>query len=117
MQKPRRADAGSALRRFVPVPACGVQTRIRQYCAQRLRSNFAAAGREASEAQQRGGDWPMGQPHLHRHNGKLSRTRRDIEETNADGADVGALMKENAELRRLVIQLSKLVIKNAMLHR
>jgi hypothetical protein len=59
----------------------------------------------------------MGQPHLHRHNGKLSRTRRDIEETNADGADVGALMKENAELRRLVIQLSKLVIKNAMHHR
>ena len=59
----------------------------------------------------------MGQPHLHRHNGKLSGIRRDIEETNADGADVGALMKENAELRRPVIQLSKLVIKNAMLHR
>jgi len=59
----------------------------------------------------------MGQPHLHRHNGKPSLIRRDVEGTNADEADVGALMKENAELRRLVIQLSKLVVKNAMLHR
>ena len=59
----------------------------------------------------------MGQPNLHRHNGKPSPIRHAIEETNADGADVGALMKENAELRRLVIQLSKLVVKNAMLHR
>jgi hypothetical protein len=59
----------------------------------------------------------MGQPHLHRQNGKPSRNRRDTVETNADEADVGALMKENAELRRLVVQLSKLVVKNAMLPR
>jgi hypothetical protein len=59
----------------------------------------------------------MGQTHLHRRNGKPSPIRRDNEETNADGADVGAIMKENAELRQLVIQLSKLVIKNAMLQR
>jgi hypothetical protein len=59
----------------------------------------------------------MGQADLHRRNGKLSPIRRDNEETNADGADVGAIMKENAELRQLVIQLSKLVIKNAMLQR
>jgi hypothetical protein len=58
----------------------------------------------------------MGQAHLHRQNGRLSPTRRNTEEPNADGADIGALMKENAELRQLVIQLSKLVIKNA-LHR
>ena len=63
------------------------------------------------------GDEPMGQAPPHRRNGKLSPSRRDIEETDADEAEVGALMKENAELRRLVIQLSKLVIKNAMLHR
>ena len=59
----------------------------------------------------------MGQPDLHRHNGKPSPVRRDVEAMNAGEADVGALMKENAELRRLVIQLSKLVVKNAMLHR
>ena len=63
-----------------------------------------------------GGDWPMGQPNLHRQTGKLSPTRRKTEESNADAADVGAIIKENAELRQLVIQLSKLVIKNAMLH-
>lgn len=57
----------------------------------------------------------MGQAPPHRRNGKP--IRRDIEETVADEADVGALMKENAELRQLVVQLSKLVIKNAMLHR
>lgn len=38
--------------------------------------------------------------------------RRDIDE-----ADVRALQEENAELRRLVIQLSKLVVKNVMDHR
>ncbi|HUC52140.1 MAG TPA: hypothetical protein VMA30_22350 [Xanthobacteraceae bacterium] len=59
----------------------------------------------------------MGQPDLHRRNGKCSPIRRDNEETNADGADIVAIMKENAELRQLVIQLSKLVIKNAMLQR
>lgn len=59
----------------------------------------------------------MGQARLHRQNGKLSPARRKIEETNADEADVGAIIRENAELRQLVIQLSKLVIKNAMLHR
>jgi hypothetical protein len=58
----------------------------------------------------------MGQPNLHRQTGKLSPTRRKTEESNADAADVGAIIKENAELRQLVIQLSKLVIKNAMLH-
>jgi hypothetical protein len=35
--------------------------------------------------------------------------RRDIDE-----AEIRALQEENAELRRLVIQLSKLVIKNVM---
>jgi hypothetical protein len=59
----------------------------------------------------------MGQAPPHRQNGRLSPIRRDVERTDADEADVGALMKENAELRHLVIQLSKLVIKNAMLHR
>jgi hypothetical protein len=63
------------------------------------------------------GDWPMGQAPPHRRNGKPLPIRGDVEGTNADGADVGAIMKENAELRQLVIQLSKLVIKNAMLHR
>jgi hypothetical protein len=59
----------------------------------------------------------MGRAHLYRQNGKLSPTRRNIEESNADEADVGAIMKENAELRQLVIQLSELVIRNALLHR
>src|ERR1700722_15856358 len=31
-----------------------------------------------------GGDWPMGQPNLHRQTGKLSPTRRKTEESNAD---------------------------------
>jgi hypothetical protein len=42
----------------------------------------------------------------------VSPLRREIDE-----ADVRALQEENAELRRLVIQLSKLVIKNVMDHR
>jgi hypothetical protein len=38
--------------------------------------------------------------------------RRDI-----DDAGLRALQEENAELRRLVIQLSKLVIKNVTAHK
>jgi hypothetical protein len=56
----------------------------------------------------------MGQTHLHRRDGKLSPVRRNNEETNGDETDVRAIMQENAELRQLVIQLSKLVIRNAM---
>jgi hypothetical protein len=48
---------------------------------------------------------------LHEQNGKLPPLRREIEET-----DVHALMEENAQLRKLVIQLSKLVIRNVMDH-
>ncbi|MGA8324291.1 MAG: hypothetical protein WBE48_00225 [Xanthobacteraceae bacterium] len=62
----------------------------------------------------------MGQPHLlsHRQLGKRSPNRRDNEVADVDGgAGIDALMKENAELRQLVIQLSKLVIKNAIPHR
>ncbi|MGA7433396.1 MAG: hypothetical protein WBQ24_22210 [Xanthobacteraceae bacterium] len=61
----------------------------------------------------------MGQAHplSHRQIGKRSPNRRDIEVADADGAGIDALMKENAELRQLVIQLSKLVIKNAIPHR
>ena len=61
----------------------------------------------------------MGQPHpqSHRQIGKRSPIRRDIEVATADDGGIDALMKENAELRQLVIQLSKLVIKNAIPHR
>ena len=48
---------------------------------------------------------------LHEQNGKLPPLRREIEET-----DIHALMEENAQLRKLVIQLSKLVIRNVMDH-
>jgi hypothetical protein len=57
----------------------------------------------------------MAQPPPPRHreqNGNPPPLQRDIEE-----ADVHALIEENAELRELVIQLSKLVIKNVMDHR
>jgi hypothetical protein len=61
----------------------------------------------------------MGQPHplSHRQIGKRSPNRRDIEVADAGESGIDALMKENAELRQLVIQLSKLVIKNAIPHR
>lgn len=59
----------------------------------------------------------MGQTPLIRRDGNLSPIRHNNEEANADEADVGAIMKENAELRQLVIQLSKLVIKNALQQR
>jgi hypothetical protein len=45
----------------------------------------------------------------HERNGKVSPLWRDIDEP-----DVHALIEENARLRKLVIQLSKLVIKNVM---
>jgi len=50
-------------------------------------------------------------PRHHEQNGKHPPLRRDVNER-----DVHALMEENAELRKLVIQLSKLVIRNAMDH-
>ena len=50
-------------------------------------------------------------PRHHEQNGKHPPLRRDVNEK-----DVHALMEENAELRKLVIQLSKLVIRNAMDH-
>jgi hypothetical protein len=59
----------------------------------------------------------MGQAHPppsrhHEQDGKPPPLRRGIEE-----ADVRALIEENAQLRKLVIQLSKLVIRNVMDHR
>jgi hypothetical protein len=59
----------------------------------------------------------MGQPHPppprqhghHLRNGNVPPLRQDIDE-----ADVHALVEENAELRKLVIALSKLVIRNAV---
>ena len=58
----------------------------------------------------------MGQPDPlpHRQIGKHSPTRRDTEAADVDEAGIDALLKENAELRQLVVQLSKLVIKNAI---
>jgi hypothetical protein len=50
-------------------------------------------------------------PRHHEQNGKHPPLRKDIED-----ADVHALMEENAQLRKLVIQLSKLVIRNVMDH-
>jgi len=50
-------------------------------------------------------------PRHHEQNGKHPPLRRDVNEK-----DVRALMEENAELRKLVIQLSKLVIRNVMDH-
>jgi hypothetical protein len=51
-------------------------------------------------------------PRHHEQNGKHPPPlRREVEE-----ADVHALMEENAQLRKLVIQLSKLVIRNVMDH-
>ena len=50
-------------------------------------------------------------PRHHEQNGKHPPLRRDVNEK-----DVHALMEENAELRKLVIQLSKLVIRNVMDH-
>jgi hypothetical protein len=110
----------------MPVSLCDVLFQFRLPVFKREFANIAPNDSDQASRQQErrrrthneeGGDWPMRQPHLHRHNGKPSPIRRNVEETNADEADVGALMKENAELRRLVIQLSKLVVKNAMLHR
>lgn len=37
--------------------------------------------------------------------------------SDTGGPNIDALMEENAELRKLVIQLSELVIKNVMNHR
>jgi hypothetical protein len=48
---------------------------------------------------------------FHEPDGKLPPLRRDIGET-----DIYALMEENAQLRKLVVQLSKLVIRNVMDH-
>ena len=50
-------------------------------------------------------------PRHHEQNGKHPPLRRDVDEK-----DVHALMEENAQLRKLVIQLSKLVIRNVMDH-
>ena len=50
-------------------------------------------------------------PRYREQNGKHPPLRREVEE-----ADVHALMEENAQLRKLVIQLSKLVIRNVMDH-
>jgi len=54
------------------------------------------------------GTWPR----HHEHDNNPPPLRSDIDE-----ADVRALQEENAELRRLVIQLSKLVVKNVLDHR
>lgn len=51
-------------------------------------------------------------PRHHEHDNNPPPLRSDIDE-----ADVRALQEENAELRRLVIQLSKLVVKNVLDHR
>jgi hypothetical protein len=61
----------------------------------------------------------MGQapPLPHRRNGKLSPSRRNIEKVDADEAGIDALIRENAKLRELVIHLSTLVIKTAILHK
>ncbi|HEX3506146.1 MAG TPA: hypothetical protein VHU22_22415 [Xanthobacteraceae bacterium] len=60
----------------------------------------------------------MGQapPQPHR-NGSLSSSRCDAENVNADEAAIDALIRENAKLRELVIHLSTLVIKTAILHK
>jgi hypothetical protein len=50
-------------------------------------------------------------PRHHEQNGKHPPLRREVNEK-----DVHALMEENAELRKLVIQSSKLVIRNVMDH-
>jgi hypothetical protein len=52
-----------------------------------------------------------------RRNGKLSLIPRPVKTREADAASFDALMKENAELRHLVVQLSKLVIENALLRK
>jgi len=57
----------------------------------------------------------MGQAPPHRRNDKPSPLRRDIEKVDAAEASIDALMRENAKLRELVIHLSTLVIKSAML--
>jgi hypothetical protein len=60
----------------------------------------------------------MGQaPPLPHRNGGLSPNRRDTEHANADEAGIDALIRENAKLRELVIHLSTLVIKTAILHK
>ena len=59
-----------------------------------------------------GANPPLPRHHGPNGNGKqLPPLRRDIEE-----ADVHALLEENAQLRKLVVQLSKLVIRNVMDH-
>jgi hypothetical protein len=65
------------------------------------------------------GDQPMGQapPQPHRGNGKSLSTRGDIKKVDADEAGIDALIRENARLRELVIQLSTLVVRNAILHK
>jgi hypothetical protein len=40
---------------------------------------------------------------------------RDVD-ANEVGSEIGALRAENAELRRIVIELSKLVIRNVLRH-
>jgi hypothetical protein len=48
---------------------------------------------------------------------KRETRNRNKGEADTDEAGIAALVRENAELRQLVVQLSKLVLKNAMLHR
>jgi hypothetical protein len=58
------------------------------------------------------GQAPPPSPRHNEHNGKHPPLRRDIDE-----ADIHALIEENSQLRELVIQLSKLVVKNVVSHR
>jgi hypothetical protein len=51
-------------------------------------------------------------PHRHEHHAKASLVSLHRSEDKHD--DVSALIEENAQLRELVIQLSKLVLKNVV---
>jgi hypothetical protein len=58
------------------------------------------------------GQAPPPLPRHREHNRNSQPLRRDNEQ-----ADVSALVEENAQLRELVIQLSKLVVRNVVNHR
>jgi hypothetical protein len=113
----RRADASLLFARLFQFRRPAFQREFANIAPNDSDQSCRQQERRRQECDEAVGDKPMGQAPPHRQNGRLSPIRRDIEKTDADEADVGALMKENAELRQLVIQLSKLVIKNVILHK
>jgi hypothetical protein len=87
---------------------------MRSAVTTQIHGNLLATGGNYGATLRREG--AVGQAHTstrhHERNANLPPIRRDI-----DQLDVHALLQENTQLRELVIQLSKLVIKNVVDHK